>query len=140
MKTGDRIKTLRKKLGISQVELAQKVGVTQHAISAIENNQTKKSGSLIMIAKVLGTTPHELLMGRPAPSETQEISAEYLEIFLRHAPKLLKERGLEPTPELVAKVVAAAYIFAVKVLAGDEISTQAVQMALFRAFDDQLKS
>lgn len=138
--TGQRVKALRIKMGLTQKQLAEKAKMSQQGVWVIETDKTLKSGSLIAIAKVLGTTPHELLTGRPAPSDTLELNAEYLELFLSLAPKLLKERGLEPTNKLVAKVVATGYNFAIKALAGEELSSQAAQVSLFRALEDQMKS
>lgn len=140
MKAGDRIKELRDKLGMSQAELAAKVGISQTGLSSIEKNLTQQSGSLIPIAKVLGTTPHELLTGLPAPVDTLKLNPEYLEVFLRLAPQELKKKGLEPTPQLMAKVIASAYNFAINALGGEDLSSQSAHLSLFRAFEDQLKS
>jgi transcriptional regulator with XRE-family HTH domain len=50
----DRVRKLRKQLGLSQAALAELAGVTQNAIAAIENGHTKKSKFLPEIARALG--------------------------------------------------------------------------------------
>lgn len=55
---GDRLKTLRKKRGMSQRELAKKAGVTNSTISLIEQNRV--SPSIASLKKVLDGLPMTL--------------------------------------------------------------------------------
>ncbi|MCE5313247.1 MAG: helix-turn-helix domain-containing protein [Nitrospiraceae bacterium] len=58
---GHRLKAARTRLGISQKELADKVGFTPSFISQIENNQISPSlNSLIQICSALGLKPGQL--------------------------------------------------------------------------------
>ncbi len=55
---GDKIKTLRKKLGITQKELAQQVGLTPSFISQLEKNLISPSiDSLLKLSETLHTPP-----------------------------------------------------------------------------------
>ncbi|GIM29863.1 hypothetical protein CPJCM30710_25290 [Clostridium polyendosporum] len=57
-----RIKETRKTVGITQQELAQKVGATREYISNIENNHKKPSLDLLeRIALVLNTSIKDLI-------------------------------------------------------------------------------
>ncbi len=54
---GDRVKLLRSKKGITQVELAKRLGITQRGISYYENETSNPSMEIIeKIAKALGVT------------------------------------------------------------------------------------
>lgn len=61
-KLGARIKTIRKKKGLTQEKLAEAVSCNTSHISNIENNYTKVSlNVLLAIANVLGTTIDSLI-------------------------------------------------------------------------------
>jgi len=53
---GDRIKKARRAANISQVELAEKIGVTQQAIQSLESNKTQNPRKLKEIAKALSVS------------------------------------------------------------------------------------
>lgn len=59
---GDNIKQLRKQKGLTQVDLAQKLGCTQGIITAYENNLKRPSVARIaQLAEALGVSTDELL-------------------------------------------------------------------------------
>ena len=59
---GDKIKNARTKLGLSQKDLADKIGLTSSFISQLENNQISPSlNSFFQLADVLGINPASLL-------------------------------------------------------------------------------
>lgn len=59
---GSKIKNARTKLGMSQKDLADKIGLTSSFISQLENNQISPSlNSFFQIADVLGLSPSSLL-------------------------------------------------------------------------------
>jgi transcriptional regulator with XRE-family HTH domain/KaiC/GvpD/RAD55 family RecA-like ATPase len=80
---GDKIRTLRKKLGMTQKELAERVGVTPSFISQLEKNVISPSlDSLLKLSEKLNTQPIYFLMDRESdplqkrvikPSERQDI-------------------------------------------------------------------
>jgi DNA-binding XRE family transcriptional regulator len=62
---GDRIRTLRQARGLSQSQLAERVGVTAGAVSQWENGNTQniKIPTYLKLCTELGTTPHYLALG-----------------------------------------------------------------------------
>jgi len=57
----NKIKVLRKQLGLRQVDMAEKLGVTRQTIIAIENDKYDPTLSLAFkLAHLLGTTVDEL--------------------------------------------------------------------------------
>lgn len=62
MDLGDRIKSLRESLGLTQSELARRIGKRPHYISQLEKGVIRPSlGALEHLAEALGLTPSELL-------------------------------------------------------------------------------
>jgi transcriptional regulator with XRE-family HTH domain len=67
---GSRMKELRVKLGMSQKDLADKIGLTTSFVSQVENNQVSPSlNSFLQIANALGSNPAELLRDSRVPQE-----------------------------------------------------------------------
>lgn len=58
---GDRVKKARKHAGLTQIQLAKKVGTSQGAISDIENGRNKESSNLFDIAIITGVNPNWLI-------------------------------------------------------------------------------
>jgi transcriptional regulator with XRE-family HTH domain len=65
---GERVSRIRRERGFTQVELAEKIGVIQSIVSAIERDVLKLSAEMaVRFAMALGVTTDELLMpGRKA--------------------------------------------------------------------------
>ena len=60
---GERVARLRKERGYTQVELADKIGIIQTLVSAIENNVLKLSAEMaVRFALALGVSTDELLL------------------------------------------------------------------------------
>lgn len=105
---GARIKEIRKKRGLTQVQLAKKAGVSQSALSDIESQVSSKRPSattIQLLASALGCTVAELMgetveTRKPTDAEIkfalfggdQEITDEQFEEVKRYA-LYLKERG-----------------------------------------------
>jgi transcriptional regulator with XRE-family HTH domain len=69
---GGRIKDMRAKLGMSQKDLADKIGLTSSFISQIENNQISPSlNSFLQIANALGASPTLLLQKEKKREEVE---------------------------------------------------------------------
>lgn len=65
---GSRIASLRKAAGISQGELAERIGVSASAVGMYEQNRRVPScGILLALSKALGVTVQYLLSGRDLP-------------------------------------------------------------------------
>lgn len=67
MKLGERIERRRKEIGISQAELARRVGIRQSTLNSLIKGNSRTSRSLIKIAWELKTTP-AFLMGETEDS------------------------------------------------------------------------
>jgi len=83
---GDKIRTLRKKLGMTQKELAEQVGLTPSFISQLEKNLISPSlDSLLKLSEKLNTQPVYFLMeGESGPWQKMVIkAAERQEVHLQ---------------------------------------------------------
>lgn len=70
---GEKVKTLRKALKITQKELAMSVGVSQSTIGMIEGNkQGASNDTLLKLAKALNTTVDNLLSNDSVDDEIKE--------------------------------------------------------------------
>lgn len=68
MKTlGDRVKETREQLGMSQVELAERSGISQQSVAAVETGAVSRPRRLPEIARALGVTPDFLISGGGGP-------------------------------------------------------------------------
>jgi len=70
---GERVARLRKERGFTQVELAEKVGIIQTIVSAIETNALRLSAEMaVRFAIALGVSADDLLMpAKRKPRSTQ---------------------------------------------------------------------
>jgi len=65
---GARLKEIRKRRGVTQVDLAQRLGIHQSLISQYESGSVRLHGALIVrFAQALQTTPDEILAISHAP-------------------------------------------------------------------------
>lgn len=72
---GTTIAELRKKHGMTQLELANKMGVTDKAVSKWERNLSCPDiSSLPLLAEVLGVSVGELMQNSPEPEKQESIS------------------------------------------------------------------
>lgn len=72
MNMADRIQTLRKARGISQEELADKIGVSRQAVSKWESEQsTPDLEKVLLLSEYFGTTTDYLLKGIEPLEETE---------------------------------------------------------------------
>lgn len=78
MNLSDRIYELRKKKGISQEELADKIGVSRQAISKWESEQsTPDMDKIIFMSEFFDVSTDYLLKGLESPSQMSEKSRKY---------------------------------------------------------------
>ncbi len=80
----ERIVALRKKYGLRQKDIAEKLGVPQHQISKYENDQVKPPlDRLVLMAQMLGTTTDYLLGATdiPEPQVLENLSPHELAVI-----------------------------------------------------------
>jgi repressor LexA len=81
MSFSELLKQCRKKQGISQAELASKLGVTQQAVGKWESGKSSPDPSTVArIAELLNTTA-DYLLGLYRPVRLSEVEAEQKEIL-----------------------------------------------------------
>lgn len=85
---GSMIQTLRKQRGMTQLDLARTMGVTDKAVSKWERDLSMPDvGSLPKLAETLGVTVDELLQARTAagraPSPAHERAASLVDLVLK---------------------------------------------------------
>jgi transcriptional regulator with XRE-family HTH domain len=76
----DRIRQRRTELGLSQVKLARRLGVSQSAVALLENGRNQTTTKIFEYAEALETSPEWLLYGGEHPitpmiGNTNEVSA-----------------------------------------------------------------
>ncbi|MCR5449772.1 MAG: helix-turn-helix domain-containing protein [Solobacterium sp.] len=83
MKLSDRILELRRQKGISQEELADKLGVSRQAVSKWESEQsTPDIDKIILMSEYFGTTTDYLLKGiEPAARSTEKKAGNALSVM-----------------------------------------------------------
>jgi transcriptional regulator with XRE-family HTH domain len=85
---GKRLQQLRKRRGLSQVEVAKRLGIHQSLISQYERGYLRLHGALVVrLAAVLDTSPDQILsIGELADSEPQRPAIDRR--FLRRLEKI----------------------------------------------------
>ena len=67
MTLGDRIRQARERVGLSQIELARRIGLSKNAMNSIEaGDADPRASRIVAIAQVLGVSTDALLLGTPA--------------------------------------------------------------------------
>ncbi len=78
LETGMRIKKIRKKLGLTQDQLAEKAGISAHFVYEIERGQkTMSLYTLVDIASALGASTDYLLFG-----QTPDIAPATMDVMI----------------------------------------------------------
>lgn len=85
MKTfGEKIKELRKGLGLTQAQVANGIGITQEGVSKLERTagQIPLSDTLLALAKFFDVDPDSLLGGKGHRKPISSLSPEEAELLL----------------------------------------------------------
>ena len=99
MTLGNRVRELRKALGLSQEKLAERIGVDRSYIAHIESGRTKMPSADVItaLARALETTSEDLFraMVGPPPTTEEDIDLEdpALNLQLKLAAKELSPEG-----------------------------------------------
>lgn len=91
MKPTNRLRELRKRAGFTQAELAEMTGVSQPAISQLENDTRPLDlDEMRTLARILRCTPADLLDDHDNPDRLTDEEREFLQKF-RAAPAAQRE-------------------------------------------------
>ena len=72
MTLGDRIRRARERVGLSQIELARRIGLSKNAMNSIEaGDADPRASRIVAIAQVLGVSTDALLLGPTAPANRE---------------------------------------------------------------------
>lgn len=106
---GPRIAALRRRAGLSQAELARKLGVSPSAVGMYEQGRREPSAQmLVTMADAFGVSTDYLLTGKPRSGAEQECFTDLLLEALRSADQNLETRKDKPfTRQELAVLVAA---------------------------------
>lgn len=111
MELKDRFREARSAAGLTQEELAKRVGVSQNTIFKIENGVTKKPRDIVVFAKALGVTVDWLSEGNPPQSDEKPSKAGFYDDLSPSAKRLISViRELDTTrsiPEGVSESITA---------------------------------
>nr|DAO47314.1 MAG TPA: helix-turn-helix domain protein [Caudoviricetes sp.] len=95
MTTGERIVTLLRKQGLSQKQLAERIGVTEATISRyMTGDRTPKSSILANIATALHTTS-DYLLGNEEDGNIEKDYPQICRLIARNANKMTKSQKKE---------------------------------------------
>ena len=72
-----RLKIRRKELGLSQIKLARRLGVSQSAIALLESGRNQTTTKIFELAEALETTPNWLLKGEIAASQYSVVGNQF---------------------------------------------------------------
>jgi repressor LexA len=117
---GDRIKKMRKRAGLTQVELAEKLGIAYPTLNKYERgHRTPDAALLNRVAKLLGCNPGWLLSGERTDIDAQPVSNEVPTAstpVLNRIPDSFPEHVQEETAEYISLpgIPAGSYSFIVK--------------------------
>jgi transcriptional regulator with XRE-family HTH domain len=105
---GERAARLRKDRGITQKEMAERLGVSQPHVSFIENGETRLHGEMIAkLARTLGVSADELLgLKAPRPHSTATTSTRKFSRVLQQFSQL-PERDQRAVVRLITSLLAS---------------------------------
>lgn len=107
---GERIAALRRRAGISQAELAQRLQISASAMGMYEQGRREPSmETVVAMAKVFRVSTDYLLTGQPAEQE-QEALQEMLLSRISAADRRLEERKDRPFSRQELAVLFAAML------------------------------
>jgi len=131
----DRLKLLRKSLGLSQSEMAKKLGVARSRISEFESGKTKPRDSFLrLIAHTFGVNYEWLKYGKGemfTSTPSSEIQMEIIKEIVKGLKKLENEFGIDIPPDLWAEAVEVIYEEVIKELnKGNKDREQAIKKGI----------
>ena len=138
----ERLADSRQAKGISQSELARRIGVKPQSVQALESGEARATKFIVEIANELGVRPAWLKDGRgprepditPAEAELLLIDQSLMFQIIEGILQLIQDEGLDPTPTDVAKLVMASYRDELRLRGADPHHDQRVDPERFRGY------
>jgi len=119
--TGQRLRRFRKKAGLSQRELATRMGVTTGAISQWELDLVNVLGKhLVKVASILGVSPGDILSGE-GNVPLHKLDLPRVEAALAALESLPKSRAQNLSTASRAKILAHLYLVGTSDLTSQEL-------------------
>ena len=107
---GARIAALRRQAGMSQAQLAARLGVSPSAVGMYEQGRREPSGDvLVELGKIFGVSVDYLLTGNPSPREEEQLQ-NLLRDRIASADRILQERKDRPFTRQELAVLFAAML------------------------------
>lgn len=103
----ERVTQRRAELGISQAELARRVGVTAQAIQSLESGRTRTFRAIMQLAKALEVNVGYFTTPDDALADTTLTTEDYLAEFGRRVSATRRRLGLDPE-EAARRIMPAA--------------------------------
>jgi transcriptional regulator with XRE-family HTH domain len=121
--TGERIRRFRKKAGLTQRELASRLGVTTGAVSQWELDQVNVLGkNLVKVASILRVSPGDLLSGE-SNIPAHKLDLARLEAALAALESLPRSRAQRLSNASKAKLLAHLYLVGTSHLSDHELTS-----------------
>lgn len=121
--TGQRIRKYRKQAGLSQHELASRLGVTPGAVSQWELDQVNVLGkNLLKVASILGVSPGDIL-AEEASLPAFKLDVARLEAALTALESVPKSRAQRLTTASKARLLAHLYLVGTRDLGSQELAS-----------------
>jgi len=107
---GDRFKEFRNKCGLTQTQLAQKIGVNVYTVQRYELGYLPKGDIFLALSESLGCSIDWLLRGVEKKSEQESrLQGDLLRTIIRAIENELQKRDLELEPDKKAEAIALLY-------------------------------
>ena len=107
---GNFVCTLREKKGLTQVEIADMLGVTAAAVSKWENGSSKpRVDVLFRLAEILGVRTEELIAGKHLPNE--DLDSETVKVINERYEYLCKIDSFSSTSVKLRRIAASLFDF-----------------------------
>lgn len=112
MKPGDRLKMLRSKSGLTQTEVAKRIGINNKTLSGYENNvSTPDTDTLQLLAKFYNTSTDFLICGDTSSNKDKKSLTETLEDEFPEGVDVLMRAKEELTPAQKKKMIELMHLF-----------------------------
>ena len=107
---GARIAALRRQMGMSQAQLAARLGVSPSAVGMYEQGRREPSADvLVQMGRLFGVSVDYILTGSPSPHEQDQLQ-KLLQDRINSADRILQERKDRPCTRQELAILFAAML------------------------------